>query len=266
MNSEQTIVEKKIGVFQIHAGSGIPLEWIEACLANLGDFPEVGSRRMAYVDLPPGSVCRGSFIKVIPSQPLRLRKPKRILERFRPSKSKHEAEALLLFMRRGIPVPRLLFYGERRRFGSCDLSVIATERIGSGTVLETINETHDETLMWRCLDLLIALHQQGLSHGDPGTQNIVKRGEDLLFIDLERAAELTERSCRRDLLRFLTSVYRLFESEELVRECFAHYVSRVSHPVPMTADYYWARILERVLTPTRWIVVTDYRLRNDPTV
>ena len=184
--------------FTLWLEPGLETDWIEHVLASLPPGPKRG-----YVNVPlPASLSPGeAMVKVYNRRPKHT-----VLRRLRRGKSVREARGMRVFAGAGLPVVRLLGWGEERTFGLWQRGVIITERVHAVTLADAYADAPEPEVFDGGIEQLARIHRAGLSHGDARAGNFMIAGDDVVIIDVEAWSRINPGSRSRDLVRYLGSV------------------------------------------------------------
>jgi hypothetical protein len=203
--------ELRWGPLRVTAATDLPEPWVREVVERATGR---GKKSLAVEPHETGE----ALVKVYRRRPRHGR-----WRRLRKSRAVREGEGYREFERRGIPSPRLLLYGERRRWGLWDFGVVATERVEVGTIDMVWPAGRDDGLLAAAAEVLAGIHGAGLAHGDPRLRNFLAARPRPLPFDLASWAPLTRSGHRRDLVRFLGSASLLTGDAGRVEELLARY-------------------------------------------
>ncbi len=145
-----------------------------------------------------------------------------VVRRLRAGRSVREARGYAAFGRAGIRTPRILMWGERRRWWLLHESgVIVTEMVDAVTVAEAV-KAGGGGVEWLegCARELAVIHGACLAHGDPRTRNFLAVEDEgsgraggsgcaPMAFDLCSWGRLTEKSREWDLVQMVGSAMAL---------------------------------------------------------
>ena len=225
-----TFLKQRQARFQLQSDSGVPRSWVRDVIRRLDELPQDGhfsQRRRGVVDLPNGLGSEQAFIKVFHHASPRHHKWRRKcpVQRLRRRYADHEGRALRHLASAGIPVPRVLFYGEEWRFGVRSRGVVATEAIEAPTLFEVFARGVDRHWLDAYSRTLARIHAARLSHGDAHSQNFLVHDSHLVTIDLENSRALTPKKKTSDLVTMVSSVLHATGCEGLANSALESYRS-----------------------------------------
>jgi len=187
----------RLNHFRVWAEATLELSWVESVLQRLPPGPQRG---YLNVPLPAPWSLREAVVKVYNRRPKH-----KLLRRLRPGKAIREARGLQAFAERGLPVTRLLAWGEERTFGLWQRGFIITERVRCATISDTYGQRHESEVFDAGIEQLAAVHRAGLAHGDARACNFFAAGQEAVILDVEAWSRSTPKTRRNDLIRYLGS-------------------------------------------------------------
>ena len=217
---EMIISRRRLGRFRLKVADGVPHSWMQEVIGQLEDLPRdprTPERRMGVVDGPVGIARCRAFVKVVSHTSPRHHKWRRRVpvQRLRPRYASHEGQALQQLAAAGIPVPRLLFYGEEWRMGIRNRGVVATELLQAPTLSDVVTAGRGTAWLEPYSRALARIHATGLSHGDAHSKNFLVQDHGLVAIDLENSRCLTHKKRLSDLASMVSSVLEHTDSKIL---------------------------------------------------
>lgn len=216
--------------FRLRVDSGVSATWVDDTVENLHALPldlNLAQRRRGVIDLPPGSTNSRAFIKVFHHTSRRHHKWRRRLpiQRLRPRYADHEGRALRHLAAAGVPVPKLLFYGEEWSLGIRRRGVVATELLTAPTLFEVLANECDRRWIEAYSRILARIHAAGLSHGDAHSRNFLVHNSRLVALDLENSRILTHKKRTSDLVTMVSSVLHATNREGSAVSALDSYLS-----------------------------------------
>ncbi len=183
---------------------------IERVLATSGD------RVHFLMDRPAGGLDEinqdGGLARVFVKAEFR-RPHQPLAKRLRRSRSLIEGRGYRFFHAAGLPVPRVLMFGEQSRLRPRSGSVIATEMVRHRNARFTYGEASDDAvrgaLAARLADTLAWVHSAGFVHGDAVLRNFVATPDTVWIVDVPRWGRVSADGIVKDIGHMVGSTQKL---------------------------------------------------------
>ncbi|MHC4470822.1 MAG: BUD32 family EKC/KEOPS complex subunit [Planctomycetota bacterium] len=217
--------EVDAGGIRLHVTEDLPADWA------VGLWQDVRRQRTDEIQerpLPPVLAGRFAMVKLYPA-----RNRHRILRRLRRGRAAREGRGYAEFAARGIPTPRLLLWGEKRRFGLHVMGIVATVRIYAPPVARAYRQTGEEEILAAAIEELAFIHRAGLVHGDALARNFLATRPRVTVFDLASWGRLRPASRIEDLSRFLGTAACLSGGTEICHRLLERYWSALGE-MPVT--------------------------------
>ena len=220
----QQLTDLTVDGDRLRVDAELPVAWIEGLWREIGAAPR--GRSVSVRPCPRGSQQTGeAMVKVYHRRPAH-----GLLRRLRPGRALREGRGYEEFARLGLPIPRLLAYGEHRPRGLHAWGLVVTARVPAPTVAEACAEGLDLDLLRGVLALIASLHNAGLAHGDAVTRNVLATHPVPTLFDLASWRRADRRTRDVDLERLLGSSMRLGADRDTCAALLAHYAGWAAAP------------------------------------
>jgi tRNA A-37 threonylcarbamoyl transferase component Bud32 len=207
-------------------------EVVERVLAMPGD-------RVSFLMPRPGPAGRTEtlFVKAEfrrPDQPLG--------KRLKPGRAVAEGRGYRAFQAAGIPVARLLAFGEQSRLRPRGGGIVVTEKLRGRDAANAWRRVRSGEICARVARSLAAIHAAGLVHGDAVMRNFVVAPQAEYAIDLPRWAAWSREGAEHDLALLVGSAMRLGADSAQVLRCVTEYESAAGDPASRLAAGWQRRV------------------------
>lgn len=234
-------VRRREGRFRLEVDGGLSQSWVTEVVRRLEELPEdehIPGRRRGVVSQPSHSSTRQAFVKIFHHTSPRHRKWRRRapIQRLRRRYADHEGRALRYLGAKGVPVPRLLFFGEEWSFGVRRRGVVATEALSAPTLHDVLSQKASDRWARAYSEALARIHASGLSHGDAHGRNFLVQDSRIVAIDLENSRSLTRKKRTGDLVAMVSSVLLATGSESNATRALASYDTAVGETYHVATD------------------------------
>lgn len=221
----------RVGRARLNVADGVPAAWVEKLVKEVAAKKVSGRilKEMVRYPAPPG--WSGETVLKVYG-----RRPKHNLVRLLSvSRVTLEGAGYMAFMERGLSVPKLVLWGEARRFRLFEFGILMTVRIDAPSVAEAYAATRESELLFAMAEELGVIHKAGLAHGDPFARNFLATRPRPTPLDFASWRPLEKATQAKDLTRFACSMLKLTDNVEQTAELLRHY-ERSGVTLPVSTD------------------------------
>jgi len=223
----QTVYSKlRVGHAQLYLAEGVSPDWTRNLVTSV--IEQRPMEIMRY--MPPTGWTGETMVKVY------TRRPKHgILRLLGAGRAAREGAGYMAFLERGISVPKLVLWGESRRWGLFEFGIVVTLWVDAPSIAEAYALSHQDELLFATAEELARIHQAGLAHGDPYTRNFLATLPRPMPLDLTSWSRLRKASQLKDLTRFAGSIIKLTNDPKQAEALLFHY-ERFGPPLPVSMN------------------------------
>jgi len=117
----------------------------------------------------------------------------------------NEGKAYLRCSELKLPIPKLLFFGDKKKIGIRCEEVIFSAKVFGKSIMELYQNIFDEYWLYSAMDCLIKFHKAKIAHGDCMLHNFINDGKITIAMDLENSTTLDRETQFNDLRGFVYS-------------------------------------------------------------
>jgi tRNA A-37 threonylcarbamoyl transferase component Bud32 len=184
-----------------------------------------------------------------PNQPLS--------KRLKPARAMAEGRGYRAFQEAGLPVARLLAFGEQSRLRPRGGGIVVTEKVRGRDAQRMWRRSHDAEICGRVARFLAAIHAAGLVHGDALMRNFVVSQGDVHAIDLPSWSKWSHEGAEHDIARLLGSAIRLGADDARTSQCLAAYEAAPAGAARRLAEGWRRRVTDEADAYCRHLAERD---------
>jgi len=224
---QKTVYSKlRVGHARLHLAGGVSSAWARNLIASVVEKRPKDVMRY----MPPPGWTGETMVKVY------IPRPKHgLLRRLRAGRASREGAGYIAFIEKGLSVPKLILWGEARRWGLFEFGIVVTLRVDAPSIADAYASSHQDELLLATAEELARIHQAGLAHGDPYTRNFLATMPRPMPLDITSWSRLRKASQLTDLTRFAGSVIKLTNDPKQAEALLLHY-ERFGLPLPIPMD------------------------------
>jgi len=178
-------------------------------------------------------------------------------KRLKPSRAMAEGRGYRAFQAAGLPVARLLAFGEQSRLRPRGGGIVVTEKVRGRDAQRAWRRSHDAEICGRVARCLAAIHAADLVHGDALMRNFILSQGAEHAIDLPSWSKWSHEGAERDIARFLGSAIRLGADDAPTSRCLALYEAAPAGAARRLAEGWRRRVTDEADAYCRHLAERD---------
>ncbi len=212
------LIPFRVGAFRLRIDPDMDRNWLEGVIAHPDQVPvarHLPSRRSGFLPYPAGVPCDRVFVKWYAATDTgHGSAAKRLaIHRLRPRYAAREGTAGAVYAGLGIPVARVLAWGEEWKWGIRHRGILVQEALDCENVQVVLARTREPVWIQRAFHLITRLHRAGYTHGDANLVNFLAADDGRIIpIDLENVRKITRKKRSSDLVNVMKSAYIALET------------------------------------------------------
>jgi len=225
--------EVAAGGIRLHVTEDLPADWAVGLWREVRSLPTPETLEWP---LPPVMAGLTARVRLLPAPA-----PLRVHLRLRRGRASREGRGHAEFAARGVTIPRMLMWGERRPLGLLGSGIVVTVKIFAPTVAQAYRESGEEEVLAAAMEELAHAHRAGLRHGDPLARRFLATRPRVTVCDLAAWGSIRPAGRAEDLARFLASARGLAGDRSVADRLLDRY-QRTLGEMPVAREEVLARV------------------------